>query len=178
MKRDYRHKEVILAFFAGEEIQVRTGHPEGDQWRTVVDPIFDEGNDYRIKPAMKTIDLSKLINANILCMFRDNSCTWQVGFLIDIAPQDTYHTVHEQFTHCKPRIGYWTANTGHIKSPIPEGFTFSIRRRDGRILEHNKSANGHYWGNGPEFHGSDIIQFKITGICGGWEYPWSKTCTS
>ena len=52
MKKDTRHKEVILAFLEGREVQVRT--PIGE-WAYIEDPNFQEGADYRIKPQPKLI---------------------------------------------------------------------------------------------------------------------------
>jgi predicted dithiol-disulfide oxidoreductase (DUF899 family) len=52
MKKDTRHKEVILAFLEGREVQYQS--PEGE-WVDYDDPTFLEIYNYRIKPQPKLI---------------------------------------------------------------------------------------------------------------------------
>jgi hypothetical protein len=51
MKKDTRHKEVILAFLEGKEVQMNC---YGD-WSDIKDVSFDEKTDYRIKPQPQLI---------------------------------------------------------------------------------------------------------------------------
>jgi hypothetical protein len=52
MKQDTRHKEVILAFLEGREVQLRLSI---DEWIIDDSPSFLEHQDYRIKPDPKLI---------------------------------------------------------------------------------------------------------------------------
>jgi hypothetical protein len=51
MKKDTRHKEVILAFLEGKEVQMNCY----GEWSDIKDVSFDEKTDYRIKPQPKLI---------------------------------------------------------------------------------------------------------------------------
>ena len=53
MKQDTRHKEVILAFLEGREVQMKTMH--SDTWYDTKEPEFHDHQDYRIKPQPQLI---------------------------------------------------------------------------------------------------------------------------
>jgi hypothetical protein len=46
MKKDTRHKDVILAFLEGREVEVKITNG----WAEALEPSFNEDTDYRIKP--------------------------------------------------------------------------------------------------------------------------------
>jgi hypothetical protein len=52
MKKDTRHKEVILAFLDGRDVQIK--NPTGE-WEYIQNPNFLEISDYRIKPEPQLI---------------------------------------------------------------------------------------------------------------------------
>jgi hypothetical protein len=51
MKKDTRHKEVILAFLEGREVQVKTAKG----WIDATEPSFGDAYDYRINPQPQLI---------------------------------------------------------------------------------------------------------------------------
>jgi hypothetical protein len=51
MKKDTRHKEVILAYLEGKEVQIKITNG----WTEASEPSFNEGTDYRIKPEPQLI---------------------------------------------------------------------------------------------------------------------------
>jgi hypothetical protein len=53
MKKDTRHKEVILAFLDGREVQVKPKH--SDAWHDIKEPEFHDSQDYQIKPQPQLI---------------------------------------------------------------------------------------------------------------------------
>jgi hypothetical protein len=51
MKQDTRHKEVILAYLEGKDVQIKITNG----WTEASEPSFNEGTDYRIKPQPQLI---------------------------------------------------------------------------------------------------------------------------
>jgi hypothetical protein len=176
MKRDSKHKEIVIAFLQGSVIQVKNSV---GTWLDSVEPLFLDTCEYRIKPVDDVVDLSKMVNSHIFCMFRDQSSSeWVTGKLLSIdgvtpsKGEYPYNTTSECYAMCKPLEDYWFANTGHAECPIPKGLKYEVQLRNGDLHSYVVPQDYADWDIGTA-NLDDLIQFRITGLCEGWVFPWS-----
>lgn len=175
MKRDSKHKEIVIAFLQGSVIQVKNSV---GTWLDSVEPLFLDTCEYRIKPVDDVVDLSKLVNSHIFCMFRDEtSGRWVVERLLGIDTNGRekypYKATNDDYAQCKPLEDYWFANTGHAECPIPKGLKYEVQLRNGDLHSYVVPQDYADWDIGSANLG-DLIQFRITGLCEGWAFPWSN----
>lgn len=78
-----------------------------------------------------------------------------------------------QWKFCRPRFNHWNHWEGGQNSPIPEGFLFDIRLRDGSIHRHTADTlvNWRYGSAGPRVE-NQIIGFRIIALAEGYCWPW------
>jgi len=181
--------ELAQAFEDGKTVQVAPEHtPPGMGYRVTGDKWVDtvghqhalkywmnNSDSVRIKPELKPIDLSVLIQSGIDCEFLDeNSRTWYIaGALhsLDGKPLCYYNALHRESYKCRPRMNHWHSWQGG-ECPLPEGFLVELRFRDG-----NELKSGYYsditcirWSQ--DNHESDIIAFKVIGTADTHCMPW------
>lgn len=165
---DKRHRDLILAWLDGAEIEIYDNGEEG--WSDIPDPTWVGICEYRIKTSPKKVDLSKLIESGIDCEFWDGYGARHNGKLRHIATSGSPKYVATdigEFLNCQPRmnhIHYW----GGGECPLPEGFRLRLHHRSGVSsaptlgYEIPKAQWCHVAG------GLDIIGFEIMGIAEGF----------
>ena len=139
-------------------------------------PNADHREFWRIKPELKAIDLTPLIESGLDCEFWDDSAMpFRVFKLWDIVERegtrylDTDGAVY--WKNCQPRmkhIHYWAGESA--KCPIPEGFEVRLYFRDGtsHILKGGVYRWTHTGGR------ADIIGVEFIAVKEG--YTLTPTC--
>jgi hypothetical protein len=173
MDKNNPHREMILALLDGKPIQTIDNE---DRWLDVVDPKFEVGSTYRIRPKNKPVDMSKFIGSTVVCMFRDNiNEQWEYALLQRVVRDEyLYRTETLGFKQCEPMEDYWIANAGCSGCPVPEGLSYTVTCRNGDFIAFNDRGgliNPHWYLT--TINPYDVMQYKITGLQAGWDYPWN-----
>ena len=129
-------------------------------------------DNWRVKPELKPVDLSVLIESGIDCeMTRstDESIT-VITKLDEIYDSHTYLSIeNDVYGTCHPRHYHWHSWQGG-KCPLPKGFEVEVLLRNGNSMTRNlKSYQWSHTG-----YDTDIIAFKVIGLEDGYCYPWER----
>lgn len=153
--------------------------PSSDQAAVIA--WINNPDSVRIKPELKPIDLSVLIDSGIDCEF-SNPAPYigrTIGVLKTINPIQVGDRIYlgnvsgsgglNDYARCKPRMNHWHAWPGG-ECPLPEGFLVEILMRDGTGRGIQEHPNNLYWShdNGKP----DIIAFKVIGTADTHCMPW------
>jgi hypothetical protein len=133
---------------------------------------------WRIKPTKKVIDLSVLIESEVLCVFFDQSTpSSATGKLKKIRGSAAYVSNNRDSSGmpvssraCKPLMNHKHAWQGG-DCPLPEGFMVDVIFRDGS-KGFNMTTCTLRWSC--EAVNSDVIQFEVLGLADGYVMPWES----
>jgi hypothetical protein len=164
----------------GGEIEFR--YPTRTEWKTTnCGPTpLSSPSDWRIKPTKKVIDLSVLIESEVLCVFFDQSTpSSATGKLKKIRGSAAYVSNNRDSSGmpvssraCKPLMNHKHAWQGG-ECPLPEGFRVKVWYRDGSIVTAAYTDKFKLrWSC--EAVNSDIIHFEILGLADGYVMPWES----
>ena len=136
-------------------------------------------DNWRMKPEVKVIDLSPLIDSGILCEFwSDEGSAKKMNFLliIEVASNRSFFRceVLGRFPNCTPlmnHIHYWA---GSDQCPVPEGFEVRLHFRSGRQGNELcvESMTDLRWGHTDS--DGDIIGIEFIGIKDGYTLGGDK----
>lgn len=154
----------------------------GDVWKRLYrTPNWHELTEYRRKPQKKAVDLSVLIRSGIDCEFNGAEGGWlRLGEIHEITDSICAYTDNSgnSWMRCRPRMNHWHSWQGG-ECPLPEGVKVAvITRGDEPIQSFNGVAfsdvevNELYWSREKKWRDGDIIAFKVTGLAGGYCWPW------
>ena len=137
--------------------------------------FFSEVDDWRIKPALKVIDMTPMIGLGLDCDFLDSDSNYHRGPLALIR-ELVKHTKFVDFNglhweSCQPRmsteaqpfINFWA---GGDTCPVPEGFRVTLHFRSGIVTKEPTSYQGADWTHTNEC--GDIIGIAFLGIKEGY----------
>lgn len=132
-------------------------------------PSIEEIDCWRVRPQLKPVDLSVLIESGIDCEFWEEENKVWVGKLTEIMPCDysVYKTESGFYNFCRPRMNHWHVWLGD-DCPLPEGFMVEVIYRDGDrdTLESSKL----HWTCYSSVE--DIIAFKVLRLTEEYCYLW------
>ena len=131
--------------------------------------------DWRIKPALKQIDLTPMIEGELDCEFwQSNKMFKRIGKLercnFTTSDAGTFVMGLDEFDHCTPRISphvhYWG---GSDKCPVPEGFEVRLYLRSGDCLP-LRNRNSASWSHHPSSNIDDIIGIEFMSLKHGYTF--------
>jgi hypothetical protein len=172
MIQDTKHKELIIAWLNGAKLEYLNFSQE---WCDAITPNWNELNSYRIKPTLRTVDMSVLIGADIDCTFGKRQT---IGALHSIVGGSFNRKLsdhsYDSWTSCTPRLDHWMPwNEGDC--PLPEGVLVIPRLRNALWDTRAMQATYLMWDIQKEPVAEDIIAFKVVGLAKGWQ--WSTIST-
>ena len=144
--------------------------------RMLVEPTLSYWYAQRNKPAKKVIDLSVLIESEVLCVFFDPSTpSSATGKLKKIRGSDAYVSNNRDSSGmpvssraCKPLMNHIHAWNGG-NCPLPEGFRVDVIFRDGSKGFNMTTCTLRWTSDGDTL---DIIQFEVLGLADDYVMPW------
>tara|TARA_B110000091_G_C13726464_1_gene437071 strand:+ start:108 stop:680 length:573 start_codon:yes stop_codon:yes gene_type:complete len=136
-------------------------------------------DNWRIKSTKKVIDLSVLIESEVLCVFFDQSTpSSATGKLKNIRGSAAYVSNNRDSSGmpvssraCKPLMNHKHAWQGG-ECPLPEGFKVQVCMRSNSVIGDMCSHFNWKWSY--KAAGSDIIQFEVLGLADGYVMPWEQ----
>jgi len=143
----------------------------------MLSPNFEKWCKERFEPAKKVIDLSVLIDSEVLCVFFDPSTpSSATGKLKKIRGSAAYVSNNRDSSGmpvssraCKPLMNHIHAWQGG-ECPLPEGFMVKVWYRDDSVRGDMCSHFNWKWSY--KAAGSDIIAFEVLGVDDGYVMPW------
>ena len=184
--------ELAQAVADSTAIEYRRHHPhDSSMWGpwvemehndAVLSSTFSNGMcELRIKPKLKPVDLSVLIDSGIDCEFTDHHGAKYLSNLshINHIVPDKYRLEHVGFfKQCRPRLNHWHSWQGG-ECPLPEGLVVEVMQRGVKFTGVNPVVDLRWEHSGVEH---DIIAFRIPSdqpLADGFCWPWemeSESC--
>jgi hypothetical protein len=132
---------------------------------------------WRIKPALKAIDLTPLIGSGILCEFWTNQSSRKIAdFLESIDVVDGMKFFRREgageYLNCTPMMNhpnYWRGESA--KCPVPEGFEVRLHFRDGDVRGFHFMVGAYIW---RQLVHANIIGIEFIAVKEG--YTLTPTC--
>lgn len=162
--------ELFSALSEGKSLQIKRG--SSGEWEDTRDypVVYGDISNWRVKPELKPVDLSVLIESGIDCEFWDKigaiSTSIKTLTGIDSSLQYPYLNTAHSYKYCQPRHDYWHVWLGG-DCPLPRGFVIDCMLRNGNTYENAVDLSWEHAG-----YGSDIIAFKVLRLADGYCYPW------
>ena len=122
----------------------------------------------RIKEKVKTVDMSPMVGSGLDCWFDTASGATQISKLERILDNGYFDDGVGGYPACRPRLNEWLYWNGGVKSPIPEGVSYIVRRRDGEQSP-SRAVVYSQWDHGSRT--DDIIAVKFIGLELEWQWP-------
>ena len=196
--KPHKHAELIKAWADGAEIEkLVILYMSVKGWRQDNSPSWDIEDAYRIKPSLKPVDLSVLIDSGIDCEFSfKGSNQWSINtlhHLVSCSKKPTYHVRRDNqgYTKCRPRMNHVHAWQGG-ECPLPEGLMVEVRRpviimtptaspispNPQPLPASLSSAQQVVWGEEPYITGvgykwwKECCMFEVIGLADGYCWPW------
>lgn len=179
-------KEICQAVIDAEVLQQKINPPpmapgtaHTDTWtrvngREALETWCRSPDLIRIKPKLKPVDLSVLIESGIDCEFsshefRDPSIGKLSGVAITHYQRYRSNGPVSGYDHCRPRMNHIHAWQGG-ECPVPEGLIIGIYSTFGGIRAEQQVVVGQ---NSIDWH--SVVAFEVLGLADGYCWPWDAS---